>query len=163
MRGALEQRLERVDGLVERIETATDPVSGAAARELVQIVMELHGDALDRIVGLVRQAGETGQQLLDRFARDQVVRSVLLLYDLHPDDRETRVRDALDRTRPYLDAQGGTVELISVSDDGAAHLLVQGASALTGVVEKAVREAAPDLATVVVEHQPPLVLLERRR
>jgi Fe-S cluster biogenesis protein NfuA len=161
--GALEQRLERVDGLVERIETATDPASSAAARELVQIVMELHGDALERIVALVRQTGETGVQLLERFARDQVVRSVLLLYDLHPDDPETRVREAVDRTRSYVDAQGGAVELIAVGDDGSAHLRVQGASTLTGVVEKAVREAAPDLVSVVVEHQPPLVVLERRR
>jgi Fe-S cluster biogenesis protein NfuA len=159
----LERRLERIDGLVERLETGTDPVSGATARELVQILMELHGEALDRIVTLVTQAGAIGHTLMERFGQDPVVRSVLLLYDLHPVDPETRVREALDHARPYIDSHGGAVELIGVRDDGSVHLRVQGAASLKGVVEKAVQEAAPDLGAVVVEHQSPVVLLERRR
>lgn len=159
----LERRLERIDGLVERLETGTDPVSGATARELVQLLMELHGAALERIVALVTQTGADGLTLIDRFATDPLIRSVLLLYDLHPVDPETRVRDAVEHTRPYVHSHGGAVELVSVNDDGSVHVRVQGASSLTGVVENAIREAAPDLASIVVEHQEPLVLLERRR
>ena len=139
----LERRLERIDGLVERLETGTDPVSGATARELVQILMELHGEALDRIVTLVTQAGAIGHTLMERFGQDPV--------------------EALDHARPYIDSHGGAVELIGVRDDGSVHLRVQGAASLKGVVEKAVQEAAPDLGAVVVEHQSPVVLLERRR
>jgi Fe-S cluster biogenesis protein NfuA len=159
----LERRLERIDGLVERLETGSDPVSGATARELVQILMELHGAALERMVNLVNQAGAVGQTLMDQFGNDVLVRSVLLLYDLHPVDPETRVREAVEHTRPYVDSHGGAVELVGVDDDGSVRVRVQGAASLTGVVEKAIREAAPDLSTVVVEHQEPLVLLERRR
>jgi Fe-S cluster biogenesis protein NfuA len=159
----LERRLERIDGLVERLETGSDPVSGATARELVQILMELHGAALERVVTLVNQAGAVGRTLMDQFGNDVLVRSVLLLYDLHPVDPETRVREAVEHTRPYVDSHGGAVELVGVDDDGSVRVRVQGAESLTGVVEKAIREAAPDLSTVIVEHQEPLVLLERRR
>lgn len=158
----LERRLERIDGLVERLETGADPVSGATARELVQILMELHGAALERIVTLMHQAGPAGDAVIGQCANDPLVRSVLLLYDLHPVDPETRVREAIDHTRPYIDSHGGAVELVRLDDQGAVHVRVQGAASLSGVVENAVREAAPDLATVIVEHQEPLVLLERR-
>jgi Fe-S cluster biogenesis protein NfuA len=158
----LERRLERIDGLVERLETGSDPVSGATARELVQILMELHGAALERMLTLVNQTGAVGQTLMDQFGNDVLVRSVLLLYDLHPVDPETRVREAVEHTRPYVDSHGGAVELVGVDDDGSVRVRVQGTASLTGVVEKAIREAAPDLGTVIVEHQEPLVLLERR-
>ena len=110
----LERRLERIDGLVERLETGSDPVSGATARELVQILMELHGAALERIVNLVNQAGAVGHTLMDQFGNDVLVRSVLLLYDLHPVDPMTRVREAVEHTRPYVDSHGGAVELVAV-------------------------------------------------
>ena len=42
--------------------------------------------------------------------------TVLLLYGLHPHPIETRVRQALDKVRPYLDSHGGNVELLSVND-----------------------------------------------
>ena len=159
----LERRLERIDGLVERLETGTDPVSGATVRELVATLMDLHGAAMERMVTLIRQAGPSGDTLMEQCARDPLVRSVLLLYDLHPVDPETRVREAIDHARPYIDSHGGAVELVRLDDQGAVHVRVQGAASLTGVVENAVREAAPDLPDVVVEHQEPLVFLERRR
>jgi Fe-S cluster biogenesis protein NfuA len=158
----LERRLERIDGLVERLETGTDPVSGGTARELVQILMELHGEAIAHMLALVTQSGEPGRTVIERFAQDPVVRSVLLLYDLHPVDPETRVRQALDHARPYVDSHGGAVELVAVGADGSVHVRVQGAASLKGVVEKAVTEAAPDLGTILVEHASPLVVLERR-
>jgi Fe-S cluster biogenesis protein NfuA len=159
----LERRLERIDGLVERLETGADPVLSATARELVQILMELHGAALGQMLTLARQTGPAGQSLVDQFAHDPLIRSVLLLYDLHPVDPETRVREALDHTRPYLDSHGGAAEFVQFDDQGAVHLRVQGAASLTTVVENAVREAAPDLEAVVVERQEPLVHLARRR
>jgi hypothetical protein len=44
-----------------------------------------------------------------------------LLYGLHPVDFETRVMQALEKVRPYLQSHGGSVDLLSV-DEGVVRL-----------------------------------------
>ena len=62
-----------------------------AARELVQLLMEVHGTGLERILELVFESGAGGEAMINKLAADPIVRHLLLLYSLHPDDLETRV------------------------------------------------------------------------
>jgi len=78
----LERRLERVEGLIEQLEAEADPASRAAARELLQAVMELHAAGLARIVALTREAGAPGSKLLERFSHDRQVQVLLQLHDM---------------------------------------------------------------------------------
>jgi Fe-S cluster biogenesis protein NfuA len=151
----LERRLERLDGLIDQLDAGVDPASRAAAQELVQVVMDLHGSALERIVHLLRQSGAPGEGLLDRLAQDGLVRSVLLLHDLHPVAVETRVHNA-------LRSHGGKVEVLAV-DAASVHVRVDGPLTLGRAVEQALRDAAPDVPSIVVDRSEPLVVLERRR
>ena len=64
---------------------------------------------------------------------------------------------ALDQVRPYMKSHGGGVELLGI-EDGVAHLRLEGAqrlrrsaSTLELAVEKALEEAAPDLAGMQVD------------
>ena len=50
---------------------------------------------------------------------------LLLLHGLHPLDLEARVRQALDKVRPYLRSHGGNVELLGV-DEGVVRLRLEG-------------------------------------
>ena len=52
----------------------------------------------------------------DQLTGDELVASVLLLHGLHPVDLETRVRGALEKTRPYLKSHGGNVELVGIDE-----------------------------------------------
>ena len=63
---------------------------GAHAKELMESLMELHGAGFDRILEIAAAAGNN--DLIEAFARDNLVGSLLVLYGLHPDDFETRVR-----------------------------------------------------------------------
>jgi len=82
----------------------------------------------------------------------------LLIHDLHPADLETRLRNALDEVRPYLQSHGGNVELISLTGQ-RARLRLQGtcktcaSSAITLelAIRHAIEEACPDLAGFEVE------------
>ena len=56
-----ERRIEAIDELVQRLETAADPATRAAAQELVRALMELHGAALERMLAIVRRNGEAGR------------------------------------------------------------------------------------------------------
>ncbi|HKQ76499.1 MAG TPA: NifU family protein [Blastocatellia bacterium] len=155
------QRLsQRIERLVARIEAAPDPNVRADALYLAQSLMELHGAGLDRLMEIVAQAGDSGYALMDDFAGDDLVASLLLLYGLHPHDLETRVMKALDRTRPLLHSHGGDVELLGVAD-GVVRLRLAGScrscpsstTTLKLAVEKAIYEAAPDVTEIVTEGQ----------
>ena len=155
------QRLsQRVERLIVRIEAAPDPSMRADALELTRSLMELHGAALDRLMEIVARAGDSGYALMDDFAGDDLVASLLLLYGLHPYDLETRVMKALDGARPFLQAHGGDVELLGVTD-GTVRLRLAGncrncsssTMTLKLAIERAIYEAAPDVTEIVTEGQ----------
>lgn len=153
-----QQRTQRIEQLIHEIETMADPEVRAKAVELVQSLMDFHGAGLERMMEIVAAAGEPGYALFDNFAGDGIVSSMLLLYELHPLDLETRVMKALDKVRPYLGSHGGNVELLGV-DSGVVRLRLQGschgcpssAMTLKLAIEEAVYEAAPDVAALEVE------------
>jgi Fe-S cluster biogenesis protein NfuA len=164
----LERQIERIDELVQRLESGVDPATRAAAQELVQTLMDLHGTALERILAMARSRGQAASSLVEEFAQDEIVRNVMLLYGLHPVDIETRVRAALEKTRPYMRSHGGNVELVRIDDDGRVHLHMQGscqgcpssAVTLKQAIEQAILETAPDVTSIVVDdgtsaHPPP--------
>lgn len=148
---------ERVEKLVARLDSSTDAETRAVALELVQCVMELHGAALDRMLGSISQTS-AGEAALDVALQDDLVSSVLLLHGLHPDSMETRVLRALEKVRPYLHSHGGDVEYLSVTD-GVVRLKLLGSCGscpsssvtLKNAVEEALYEAAPDIEKIVAE------------
>jgi len=152
------QRMQRVEGLVGEIERSADPAARAAAQEMARELLDLHAAALARVLELLYGAGEPGRAVLDACTGDELVTNVLLLHGLHPLDLETRVRQALDRVRPYLRSHGGNVELLGVSE-GVVRLRLQGscngcassAATLEQMIEQAIYDAAPDAAALEVE------------
>lgn len=155
----VQRRIEAIESLIREIESVSDPAFRSLSSQLMQSVMELHGSGLERLLEVVHASANAGQQLIDELGRDDVVRSLLLLYGLHPLDLQTRVLEALEKTRPYLRSHGGTVELVSVSDSGAVTLRLEGgchscsssAVTLQSTVEQAIYEAAPDATAIIVE------------
>src|SRR6185503_6402442 len=120
-----QQRIQRVEELVRKIETVADSETRASAVELMQSLMDLHSAGLERMMEIAFQNGDAGSRIIDNFARDELVGSLLLLYGLHPLTLEERVIQALDNVRPYLRSHGGNVELLSVTD-GVVRLKLEG-------------------------------------
>src|SRR5215475_1230190 len=157
---AFKRLSQRIEGLVARIESEADPKARAYALDLAQSLMELHGAGLGRLMEIVAGAGASGYALMDDFADDALVASLLLLYGLHPYDLETRVMRALDETRPFLQSHGGDVELLDVTD-GMVRLRLAGSCrncssstmTLKLAIERAIYEAAPDVTEIVTEGQ----------
>ena len=57
--------------------------------------MDLNAAAFERVVQVAARYGDAGSRLMDGLIRDEAVSSLLILYGLHPQDFETRVRGAL--------------------------------------------------------------------
>jgi Fe-S cluster biogenesis protein NfuA/nitrite reductase/ring-hydroxylating ferredoxin subunit len=155
----VQSQLQSIEALVNRIENVADPALKATAKELVQSLMELHGAGIERILEIVHQDPASGSSIIEALVRDDHVRSLLLIYGLHPDSLETRVMQALEKTRPYLKSHGGNVNLVSVDDSGTVTLRLEGnchgcpssSATLKLAVEEAIYEAAPDVSAILVQ------------
>lgn len=152
--------VERLQALLAALEGVSDPTAKLAARELVQVALDLHRSGLTDLVALVREAGsQPADTLLPRFAANPRVRSLLLLHDLHPQDLATRARQAVDGLRPHLGVKGARAALAGVEDGVVRiHISAQGefsrppyAAVLRREVEEAVAELTPDAAELVIE------------
>lgn len=154
----MQQLIQRIDGLLHQLDTMPDPDARASAVELVQSLMELHGAGLERMMEISAESGVPGHAIIDGFARDDLVGGLLLLYGLHPLDLETRVMQALDKVRPYLESHGGNVEVLGI-EDGVVRLRLQGSCkscpsssmTLKLAIEEAIYEAAPDVTAIEAE------------
>jgi Fe-S cluster biogenesis protein NfuA len=155
---APEELVERVQELLGSLDEIADPFAQQRVQELIGAVLELYGAGLDRILGVVADAGEPGLPIRDALLDDGIVASLLLIHGLYPVPLEERVVQALDSVRPFLASHGGNVELISV-EEGIARLQLQGscngcpssAATLEHALRDAIDAAAPDLLGLEVE------------
>src|SRR5580704_421364 len=152
-------KLKSIEGLLQQVEKANDPALTATVKELVQLVMEFHGSGFERMLEITHETGPSGASIIDALGRDDLVRSLLLLHGLHPDNLETRVMQALEKTRPYLKSHGGNVNLVRVDDSGRVTLSLEGnchgcpssSATLKLAVEEAIYDAAPDVTAIIVQ------------
>ncbi len=152
----------RIDELVGELQEVPDPAVRSRVEELIGAVLELHGDALRRMLDTVADQPDGGAALFEEFTGDELVRSVLLVHDLHPVSLTERVEQALESVRPIMHGHKGDVELLGIEDDVVRLRLVGScegcpSSELTmkAAVEKALYEAAPELTGIEVEGMSP--------
>ncbi len=148
-----QQQVGRIDGLVRKLDSSPDPSLRGTAQELVQSLMELHGAGLERILEIVSSnGGDAGAVLVESLAHDALVSSLLVLYGLHPEDFETRVRRGLDKLRPFLRSRGAAVDVIAIAGD-QVRLKIEGPRPveLQEAGREALLETAPDAVDIVIE------------
>jgi hypothetical protein len=137
----------RIEELVQKVQSLADPGTRETALELVQAILDLHAGALERMMEIIG-GGEGGPAIIDALSTDPQAGSILLLHDLHPLDLQTRVVQALDK--PAFRSRGSLVELVSIRD-GVVRVRIEGGPGLKQAVEKAVWEAAPEAAELLIE------------
>jgi Fe-S cluster biogenesis protein NfuA/nitrite reductase/ring-hydroxylating ferredoxin subunit len=146
----------RVEELTAQLEAIGDPFARSCAEELAGALMALYGEGLERVFAAIAEEGSVG--LGERLTEDGVVASLMLIHGLYPVALETRVQEALDSVRPYMESHGGNVELLGI-EGGIARLRLEGscdgcpasASTMELAIEQAIQEAAPDLEGIDVE------------
>ncbi len=153
-----EQAGQRVEEAIDRLTAAGDAQAAAAAEELVRVLMDFYGAGLARILALLDapEAGRSdGSKAVTRLLGDELVSSLLVLHDLHPEDTATRIARALD-TVP-----GQSVEVVSFDDTSGTLRLRSAESAGCGcastaaagqqAMEDALACFAPEVTAVVTE------------
>lgn len=150
------QLVAHTNALLNTLESLEEGEAKSLAIETIQVLFELYSEGLRRIID--QGLGSNTANLLDRYKQDELISHLLLMHDLHPDSIESRVQQALDEVRPYMESHGGNVELLGI-ESGIAHLRLIGscngclASSTTMklAVEKAVHKFAPDLMAIEAE------------
>jgi len=153
----LQERVARMETLLGEIEALKDPYARSKAAEVVQVLLELYGEGLARMMETIAE-GEERERTFEAFAGDELVSHLLLLHGLHPLDVETRVVRALEEVRPYLQSHGGNVELLGI-ESGVARLRLEGSCdgcpsstmTLKLAIEEAIQKTAPDLEGIEAE------------
>jgi hypothetical protein len=153
-----QRRLQQIGDGLTKLESVADPAVRATSKETIQLLMEMHGAALNRMLEILFQLGENGARMIDELGQDPEVSSLLVLYGLHPEDLETRVEHKLIDVRSRLFKMGAEAKLVSVSgSEVRVHVTLQGHSCgstaqnVRTLVEEAMYEAAPELTSLVVE------------
>lgn len=149
---------ERIERLLADLGAHADPRVTERAKEVVRLLMELYGAALERVMTIVAAEPSPGPMVADRLADDELVASLLILHGLHPLGTADRVRRALDTVRPYLGSHAGGVQLLGVSGD-VVRLRLEGSCdgcpsstvTIKNAIERAIGEAAPEITAVEVE------------
>jgi hypothetical protein len=135
------ERIEQIESLIRQIESSADRDTMAGVRELVEAILEYHGAGFERTLEIVRQSSG-GDAAVREIARDALAGSLLLLYGLHPEDFETRVRRAVDAIPGVL---------LTGITDGVVRLRATSAETSREAVELALYSAAPEVAGVEFE------------
>jgi Fe-S cluster biogenesis protein NfuA len=148
---------DRIEQLLDELQSTADPRSYDRAEELLRLVSELYGAGLTRVVEL---ASEQAPGLMDALVGDELVASLMLVHGLHPDSVARRVEGALAQVRPLLAAHAGDVELLGIDEEaGAVMLRLLGSCdgcpsssiTLQLAVERAILEAAPEIVRIDVD------------
>jgi hypothetical protein len=152
-----QEKIRQLGTLVGELDQMPGGGSKVAARELVQLLMEVHSTGLERMMEVVFDSGEPGEAIIRKLGQDPIVRNLLLLYSLHPDDLETRVLKALDTAAARLRKFDCEVELISIHDGvvqlrlhTSGHVRGSNAKNLQSIVEESIYEMAPDLTSMTI-------------
>lgn len=152
-----EEAGRRVEEVLGRLAATGDQEVCAAAEELVRVLMDFYGAGLARIVTLLDApaAKRPGGGTLAGLLGDELVSSLLVLHDVHPEDTATRIARALDSVRSHpaevvhFDDATGTLRLRSSGGEGC------GCPSTGATAQQAVEDAlacfAPEVTTVELE------------
>jgi hypothetical protein len=136
----------QISQLVEKVRALPDAEARDTAIQLAQAILDLHREALARLLALIPSEADT--QLMERLAADPKIGGVLLLHDLHPVSLAARVRKALDS--PALRNAAEKIELLS-TEEGVIRVRMEHGGDVRAAVEQIIWEAAPDAREVIVE------------
>ena len=150
--GAFQDQIRQLGRLITQFDQFPDGPQKSACKELVQLLMDLHGAGLERMMEIVFEGGSQGPDVIDKLAKDPVVGSLLLLYSLHPDDLEARVRKAMESMRPRLRKLSCSADVVRIKDGSVqvkvtttGHGCGSSTKDVRAIVEDSVYEFAPDV------------------
>jgi len=73
-----QEQVRQLGQLVAQFDELPDGATKAAARDLVQLLMDVHGRGLERVMEIVFDSGDSGPKIIDKLGQDSIVGNLLL-------------------------------------------------------------------------------------
>jgi hypothetical protein len=161
-----QEQVRQLGQLMTQFDQMPENPQKTACKQLLQLLMDVHGAGLDRMMEIVFENDAAGPAIIDKLGQDSITSALLLLYSLHPDDLETRVNRAVERMRPRLRKVSYGVDLahideraveIRVTSTSSGHTCGSTARDVRAIVEEGVYELAPDVTSLEIRglEEPP--------
>ncbi len=155
----LNEQSKRIQDLVEEIDRLPDENAKNLMQECMQEVLSFYGHGLERILKIISNGNsEAAKNIYNNLIEDSFITGLLLIHDLHPLDLKTRLYQALEKVKPYMDSHGGSVEIVSLENNiaklklaGSCKGCPSSASTLELGIQQAIEELCPDLEGLEVE------------
>jgi Fe-S cluster biogenesis protein NfuA len=151
------EQIRQLGKLVAQFDQLPNSAAKVAGKEIIQLLMDVHGRGLERAMELVFDSGNSAPGIIDKLGQDSIVGNLLLLYSLHPDGLEARVQKAVERMRPRLRKLACAVELEDVNEGtvrvrltASAHSCGSSTQDLRSIVEDSMYEFAPDVISLEI-------------
>jgi hypothetical protein len=151
--------VQRLEALIRALDAHPDRAARETARELLALVLDLHGLGLAKLMGIV-STSEGGPTISARLVEDKQVQAMLLLHGLHPEDFETRVRKAVDRLHPHVGVHGLRLDVVEIASStvrlrlhrcGAGAIDAPVLWSLPSEIEGVLLDVAPEIETIQIE------------
>jgi hypothetical protein len=152
---AFQDQIRQLGKLIMEFDQFPEGPQKVACKALVKLLMDVHGTGLERVMEIVFESGSAGPAIIDNLAKDATVSSLLVLYSLHPEDLETRVRKGMEHMRPRLRKLACSAELERIDEVGVhvrvlttGHGCGSSTKDIRATVEDGVYEFAPDITAL---------------
>lgn len=147
--------VDKIEALVHRAESISDPMARSVAVDLLQAVLDFHAAGVERMLEIVAGSGAAGDVIIEQIAKDDLTSSMLLLHDLHPEDMETRIGRAVQKLQEMFASLGARLSVLAIEAE-TVRLHFDSARTWSGTpvkasIENAIFQAAPEIASVVIE------------
>jgi Fe-S cluster biogenesis protein NfuA len=152
-----QEQVRKLGQLITQFDQMPDGPQKTACKALVQLLMDVHGAGIERMMEIVFESDGSGPAVIDKLGHDTITSSLLLLYSLHPDDLETRVRNAMERIASRLRKLSCGAELLRI-EEGAVQVRINTSGHSCGsstkdiqtIVEEGLYELAPDVTSLEI-------------
>jgi hypothetical protein len=157
--------ISQIDELVLKLNALSDPAARTVTVELVQAVMSLHAEALERVLDIV---GSSAPDVIKALGSDDLVSRVLVLHGIHPEGFDARLARALDQLERFFDSRGAGIQVLEAGLE-LVRVRFHGSRPGSGLaarkaIEDAIYEMVPEVGELIVEgvgeeHEPGFVPL----
>jgi len=152
---------EKIARLLEELRAQANPYAWQQVDELLRTVLDLYGRGLARVIEIA-SGDASAEELRANLIADPLLTSLLVLHGIHPLDTRRRIERVLENVRESLGPEAVAPAFVSLDSDSVLRLRLEGKgprhastlAAVQGAIERAIAEAAPEVASIVFEAAP---------